>query len=358
MISVNDEFEPACRRMEWMDPFYKMVWEKSFAEGIPISGTFELTPRCNFNCRMCYVHLKEKQIPKYGKELTAEEWLHIAEEAKRAGTTWLCITGGEPLMHPEFPEIWRSLSEMGFFLTLQTNASLISGDIVELLEQYPPRQVKVTLYGTNNQVYQEVCGVKDGFSQVNNGIHTLMSSGIPVSLVSTIIHQNMDDVENMAFYAYCHRLSWRPTNNIKKSLRGVDTDAETFRLDEKLKISREKRIRKRICENKFINPNRKPCSYCKDYRVGYWILWDGSMRFCSFLNEPNISIRGRSFDKAWKQLLEYEENLDWPIECKTCEANQVCLKCIATIATESGSSGQIAIEYCNEIRELYKRGGE
>ena len=82
------------------------------------------------------------------------------------------------------------------------------------------------------------------------------------------------------------------------------------------------------------------------------------MRFCSFLNEPNISIRGRSFDKAWKQLLEYEENLDWPIECKTCEANQVCLKCIATIATESGSSGQIAIEYCNEIRELYKRGGE
>ena len=47
------DFEPACRRIEWLDPFYKQVWEKAFAEGIPISGTFELTPRCNFRCKMC-----------------------------------------------------------------------------------------------------------------------------------------------------------------------------------------------------------------------------------------------------------------------------------------------------------------
>lgn len=104
-------FEPACRRMEWLDPFYKAVWEKAFADTIPISGTFELTPRCNFDCRMCYVHLKEDQILKYGRELNAKEWLQIAREAKDAGTTWLCITGGEPLMHPEFEIIWKELND-------------------------------------------------------------------------------------------------------------------------------------------------------------------------------------------------------------------------------------------------------
>ena len=57
------EFEPACRRMEWLDPFYKAVWERAFADAIPISGTFELTPRCNFNCRMCYVHLQPEKSP-------------------------------------------------------------------------------------------------------------------------------------------------------------------------------------------------------------------------------------------------------------------------------------------------------
>ena len=106
---MSYEFEPACRRMEWLDPFYKAVWEKAFADAIPISGTFELTPRCNFNCRMCYVHLKPEQIPKFGRELNAKEWLCIAEEAKEAGTTWLCITGGEPLMHPEFETIYKEL---------------------------------------------------------------------------------------------------------------------------------------------------------------------------------------------------------------------------------------------------------
>ena len=126
---MTDEplFEPACRRMEWLDPFYKQVWEKAYADAIPISGTFELTPRCNFNCRMCYVHLKPEQIPAYGRELSAKEWLTIAQQAKKAGTTWLCVTGGEPLMHPEFEEIWRGLTSMGFFITLQTNASLVTG---------------------------------------------------------------------------------------------------------------------------------------------------------------------------------------------------------------------------------------
>ena len=86
---MSYEFEPACRRMEWLDPFYKAVWEKAFADAIPISGTFELTPRCNFDCRMCYVHLKEKEIPQYGRELRAKEWIHIADEAREAGANWL-----------------------------------------------------------------------------------------------------------------------------------------------------------------------------------------------------------------------------------------------------------------------------
>ena len=85
-------------------------FRKAFADAIPISGTFEMTPRCNFNCRMRYVHIKDDQIPQYGKELTASQWLSIASQAKEAGTVWLCITGGEPLMHPEFETIYRELT--------------------------------------------------------------------------------------------------------------------------------------------------------------------------------------------------------------------------------------------------------
>lgn len=350
---MEKEFEPACRRMEWLDPFYKAVWEKAFAEGIPISGTFELTPRCNFNCKMCYVHLKEKDIPKYGEELPAKEWLRIAEEAKEAGTTWLCITGGEPLMHPEFPEIWKGLSEMGFFLTLQTNASMITGEIQALLEQYPPRQVKITLYGSNDEVYEAVCGVKHGFTRVNNGIHTLMSMGIPVTLVSTIIRQNAEDAEKMAFYAYVHRLPWDSTVGVRPSLRGAASDLNDVKLFEKLEERRKKNMEKRIRKSSFLDPEKKPCTYCKDYRLGYWILWDGTVSFCSFLNESGISVRNASFQESWELLLKYEEALEWPEECQTCEAAKVCEKCAERARNrESSVDGQES--FCEQTKRLYK----
>lgn len=355
MKLVSNEAELPCRQIEGLDPFYRVVWEKALKEGIPISGTFELTPRCNFNCRMCYVHLKEQQIHQRGKELSAGEWLHIAEEAKKEGTTWLCITGGEPLLHPEFSDIWKGLAEMGFFLTLQTNASLIAGNIAELLEKYPPRQVKVTLYGTNNRVYQDVCGVENGFSRVNEGIHILLSMGIPVSLVSTMIRQNEDDAEKMAFYAYRHGLTWRTTGNVKASLRGAETDVSALRITGNSEEHKALAVEKRIKGKKFLDPGRKPCTYCRDYRVGYWVLWDGHMSFCSFMDVPDISIKQMSFKECWRQLLEYEEALDWPSECKMCEANKVCLECIASLATESGGSLQMPKGYCDKIRELYKR---
>lgn len=349
---MSTEFEPACRRMEWLDPIYKQVWEKAFADGIPISGTFELTPRCNFNCKMCYVHLKPEQIPQHGRELTAAEWLRIAREAKEAGTTWLCITGGEPLLHPEFETIWRGLSQMGFFLTLQTNGSLISDKMAKLLEECPPRQVKITLYGSNDRVYREVCGVEDGFTRVNDGIHTLMSMGIPVTLVSTVIRQNADDVEQMAYYAYRHRLHWSVTGSVKPSLRGAETDAAAVRLEEKNQPITEKQLEYRLQHP--IAPDRKPCTYCKDYRLGYWITWNGEMRFCSFLDEPHIPVWELSLRDAWSQLLHYQEQLEWPSECHSCEARTVCMKCMGTLAAESGGVDRVPIEYCRTVRQMYQ----
>ena len=316
---MSYEFEPACRRMEWLDPFYKAVWEKAFADAIPISGTFELTPRCNFNCRMCYVHLKPEQIPQYGRELTAKEWIRIAQEAKEAGTTWLCVTGGEPLMHLEFETIWKELSQMGFFITLQTNASLIQGKMARLLEEYPPRGVKITIYGSNDEVYEEVCQVKEGFTRVDQGIRNLAEMKIPVQLVSTIIRQNEEDVKKMAFYAYLHKLPWMATGGVKASVRSPNSEAREVRVQEKLDEQKRAEIQYRL-EKAPVNIERKPCTYCKDYHLGYWVTWNGEMRFCSFMNEPNIPVRDQAFLKSWQELIAYEEALEWPEECKTCEA--------------------------------------
>ena len=109
---------------------------------------------------------------------------------------------------------------------------MITDEIQTLLEQYPPRQAKITLYGSNDEVYEAVCGVKNGFTRVNDGIHTLMSMGIPVTLVSTIIRQNAEDAEKMAFYAYVHRLPWLSTNGVKDCLRHSGTDVKKVQVED------------------------------------------------------------------------------------------------------------------------------
>lgn len=61
---------------------------------------------------------------------------------------------------------------MGFFITLQTNASLIP-KYQKLFENYPPRSIKITLYGSNNETYKKVCQIDNGFTKVHQSIQLL-----------------------------------------------------------------------------------------------------------------------------------------------------------------------------------------
>ena len=197
-------------------------------------------------------------------------------------------------MHPAFDTIWKELAQMGFFITLQTNASMIRGKVLKLLQEYPPRAAKVTLYGSNNEVYEAVCGEKNGFDRVNTGIQNLLNLKIPVQLVSTIVKQNVDDIKAMAYYAFIHGLPWAPTKDIKRVLRIEGSEIDKARVNSDNAEQEKRRIRY-FLENAPIDIERKPCTYCRDYRLGYWVTWNGEMRFCSFMKEPDISVRDQEF---------------------------------------------------------------
>ena len=57
--------------------------------GVPITGSFELTPLCNLNCKMCYVRMNRTEQEKISRLQTAEEWTALAEKLRDAGTLFL-----------------------------------------------------------------------------------------------------------------------------------------------------------------------------------------------------------------------------------------------------------------------------
>ena len=142
------------------------------------------------------------------------------------------------------------------------------------------------------------------------------------------------------------------SGNVKPSVRTPDSQAREARVQEKLNEAKRREIL-HCLKGSPVKIERKPCTYCRDYRLGYWVTWNGFMRFCSFMNEPDIPVRGQVFSEAWKELLIYEETLDWPEECKTCRARSVCRKCAGTLAVECGGPRQVTDEFCGRIKQYY-----
>ena len=85
---------------------------KAAQAGIPLSGTFELTARCNLDCKMCYIHKKANDSLVKKSEMSAAEWIDVAT-AQKAGMFLLLVTGGEPFLRPDFFEMYDEFKSLG-----------------------------------------------------------------------------------------------------------------------------------------------------------------------------------------------------------------------------------------------------
>ena len=132
------------------------LWEKIKNRRSLVSFDLEITARCNNDCRHCYINLPANDKTAAEKELTVEEIKEIADEAVSLGALWCLITGGEPLLRPDFEEIYLSLKRKGLLISVFTNANLITKEHIQLFHRYPPRDIEVTVYGVTEATYERV----------------------------------------------------------------------------------------------------------------------------------------------------------------------------------------------------------
>ena len=123
--------------MTWRE-YQDLVRVKARETGTPAFGTFELTPLCNFNCKMCYVHLSSERMAQMGRLRTAAEWVDMADQAQRMGMVGVTLTGGEVLTRPDFKEIYIGITDLGLIVSVLSNASLVDEEIVDLFRLRPP----------------------------------------------------------------------------------------------------------------------------------------------------------------------------------------------------------------------------
>jgi hypothetical protein len=66
----------------------------------------ELTERCNNACLHCYINRPAADAAAQGRELTTAQWQDLFRQAADLGALSLRFTGGEPLLRPDFAELY------------------------------------------------------------------------------------------------------------------------------------------------------------------------------------------------------------------------------------------------------------
>ena len=221
------------KQNQTFDAFYSFIEKKARDKGVPVGGEFELTPMCNLNCKMCYVHLKPEQMNNR-ELLTVEQWKDMMYQAYKAGMLHATLTGGECLTYPGFKDLFLYLHSLGCEVSVFTNGVLLNQEWVDFFKLHKPAAIQITLYGANEETYHKVTGHNVFFRVIEN-IHLLQDADLPVKLCITPSRYLGEDVFETIHTAYdlFHHVTinsnlFKPKEETGRSEQQDDLDTEMY----------------------------------------------------------------------------------------------------------------------------------
>lgn len=354
----------------------KYLYQKAARNHIPVSGTFELTPRCNMNCRMCYIRMSEEEMRARGREYTADEWIQMGKICAQHGMLFLLLTGGEPFLRKDFRHIYTELKKMGLLISINTNGTMIDRETVEWLKQNPPTRVNITLYGGGNETYKKLCGHPTGYDAATRAIDMLHEAGIYVNINASFTRYNEQDMELIYEFGKSRGIRVNAATYmfppVRSAREGVPNEMVRFTPEE----AGRARAKADICgmesnqlaiRLKALHEGRtdfmcqdEECERCPDEKMGcmagrssFWITWDGRMTPCGMMNEPVARTFEDGFDQAWEKITKETDEIFLPPECRNCKKRFACMICGALAIAEGHGCSYKKPEYLCRQTEVF-----
>lgn len=337
-------------------PISRYLIQKNSLRGIPVSGQFELTSRCNFNCKMCYVHDQKNPAKLKEKELSVEQWVSIAEQAKKAGMLFLLLTGGEAMLRDDFIELYEKLATMGFRIVVNSNGSMVSEEVIQCFKRYPPARVNISLYGASDETYQNLCENR-AYEKVRKAIRALKEIGISVRTTMMLTKYNVHDMEKVYQISkeedtICEMSAYmfppiRLTNGVcgtnRARFSAEEAGAYMVKRDRLFLGDKAFYERAEHINNAEPDPDMPKEYYktgepvkCQAGSGSFWITWDGRMLPCGMMMGEGVNVLEHGFEKAWECTKEATKRIRLPVECVTCKDRKLCQVCASVCQAESG----------------------
>ena len=343
------------------------LWEKMQSGRKVFSFDLEITARCNLDCKHCYINLPAGDQAAQERELTLKEIDRIADEAVALGAIWVLISGGEPLMRKDFPEIYMLLKRKGLLVSVFTNATLVRSEHVELFRKYPPRDIEVSVYGATRETYERVTRRPGSWDAFLRGLRLLEEGGVRVRLKAMALRSNHHELTEISEFCRAHTKDYYRFDPLLH-LR-FDGNAERNREIIAERLSPEEIVRQERADNERFGALEKNCDnlifeghcesacdhlfHCGAGNGSFSVGYDGTFRLCSSLwaSGTTYDLRTGTVREAWENVVPRVRQMrssdpEFLETCRRCPIINLCLWCPAHAHLETGAMDRHVDFFC------------
>jgi radical SAM protein with 4Fe4S-binding SPASM domain len=312
------------------------LFELTRASNIPLICTFELTQRCNYRCRHCYIDHAAARTSR--GELSTRRVRTVLDELKAAGTLSLVFTGGEIFLRPDILKLCADARERGFDLRIFTNGSLLTERAARYLASLSLGGVELSLYGPRT-THDAVTRRRGSFTATLRAVRVLRRSGVAVTVKAPLMTLNVADLPWLKRFAEQEQVRLKldpilvPRNDGDRAVLAYRLDTGTLRT-----VYRDPAL---FSKDAPCADEGKPDPGCSAGRNLVAIAWDGTVYPCLQLMLPLGNLRRTHFSDIWhagnKILSRYRSigPTDAPA-CRSCADASVCQRCPGLALLETG----------------------
>jgi radical SAM protein with 4Fe4S-binding SPASM domain len=341
---------------------YREFSERLHIQGVnlrlPLGASMEVTARCNLRCAHCYINrlAGDREAQKW--ELSFKEWSRLLDEMAGEGCLWLLLTGGEPLLRPDFRDIYRYAKKRGMIVTLFTNGTLITPELADFLQDWPPFAVEISVYGRTKATFEAVTRVPGSYEKCLRGIDLLLARQMPLALKTTVMTLNAHELWDLKAWAEGLGVRFRYDPEINARLDGGQ-EPVALRLSPEEVVEFDLRDEARLQDwqrywERFGRPPDSDYLYtCAAGIASFHLDSYGQMQICMLSRTLSYDLLRGSFRQGWLEFIprlrQQKPQGDYP--CGRCALIKLCDQCPGWASLESGDP-ETPVTYLCRITHL------
>ena len=323
---------------------------------------WEMTRACNLACMHCRASACPNPDP---EELSLDEGRSLIDGIRKVGEPILIMTGGEPLLRPDFFDLAGYAIGVGLRAVLATNGVLVNNEVAREIASVGISRVSISLDGPTLEDHNAFRKIPGAFEASLAGIDNLRRAGIPVQINTTLTRRNrgklkeiMDLAERIGARAF-HVFLLVPTGRAR-DMSGEEMGPEEYEetLLEFYRLSRKSGMETKatcapqyyrilrqqakadgleVSEKTFgLNARTRGCLAGLSF---VFVSHKGELQPCGYFDAQAGSIREAEFFEIWEKALLFKDLRNFGLlegKCGKCDYLRFCGGCRARALETTG----------------------